>query len=118
MWLPELFNYQAKYNEIHPGAATICEAVAGVLRAEHNSTVRMTRELHETFGVEDVFASPMTPLEAASGCSGSTIRTQVYINALIIGVSDAIVPIFGSLVVNKVGKRNLLSTCHKPVPLS
>ncbi|KAJ1529393.1 hypothetical protein ONE63_006176 [Megalurothrips usitatus] len=93
MWLPELFNYQAKYSQIHPGAATICEAVAGVLSNQTSAGA----------------ANATGAAAAAGACGGSNILTQVYINALIIGVADVIVPVFGSLVVNKIGKRNLLS---------
>ncbi|XP_034250429.1 synaptic vesicle glycoprotein 2B-like isoform X2 [Thrips palmi] len=109
MWLPELFNYQAKYGEIHPGAATICEAVAGVLAAERNASsvlVRATRDVGVVAVSSDVSAVLQEP-----SCAGGTILTQVYINALIIGVADAIAPVAGSLIVNSVGKRNLLIVC-------
>ncbi|KAK3921670.1 Synaptic vesicle glycoprotein 2B, partial [Frankliniella fusca] len=93
MWLPELFNYQARYGEMHEGAATICEAVAGVIAADRNSTAAAPG------AAARAVLSTVAP-DAATACGAGTILTQVYINALIIGVADAIAPIFGSLVVN------------------
>lgn len=105
MWLPVLFNYQAQYGEMHPGAATICEAVSGVLQAASNTTTEAT------LGAEVLASIGADGTPSPSTCTGGTILTQVYINALIIGGADAIAPLFGSLVVNKVGKRNLLIVC-------
>ncbi|KAE8737140.1 hypothetical protein FOCC_FOCC017403 [Frankliniella occidentalis] len=103
LWLPELFNYQARYAEIHPGAATMCEAVSGVLQAARNTT--------SEFVLDPEVLTSSAPAAEAPVCNGGTILPQVYVNALFIGAANVIAPIFGSLVVNKVGKRNLLVSC-------
>lgn len=111
MWLPELFNYQAKYGQIDPGAATICQAVAGVRAAELNSTASLVRVTRDLASMAVTVPAVSDALLEPACVGGGTILTQVYVNALIIGVADAIAPIFGSLVVNSVGKRNLLIVC-------
>jgi len=85
MWLPELFNLQAKYSEAHPGeGATFCWAAQN-----QNTTIS-----------SDVDEVPV--------CS-SEIKQQVFINALILGTVNMFTPLLGGLVVNVLGKKNLLS---------
>jgi len=88
MWLPELFNMQAKYSEAHPGeGATFCFAAQN-----RNITSSRSRAL----------------VNEEPACV-TDIKQQVFIDTLIMGTVSTLMPLPGALIVNLFGKKKLLS---------
>lgn len=90
VWLPEIFGRMATFASLHPGQeASACEAILGLQQIAANAS------------------SASAAAGTLQDCGG-VLQDAMFINTGIIGVSNVLVGLLGVMVVNLIGKRNLL----------
>lgn len=102
IWLPQIFNTLAEYEELHPDLpATICGSQEGA--AAGNGTLQAA--------VVGLAAGDVLVRAADDAYACRAVNVAVYRNNLVIGAASLLMPLVCGLFVNRVGKRNLLVLC-------
>lgn len=115
IWLPDIFNKLAQYEVDHPdlpakicasqhsGQLTAAAAAAGAVSQRWLSLEALAGPYNDAAFVEVGLGAP-TPVCAP-------VKQAVFVNNMIIGAVSLAMPLLCGLIVNVVGKRNLLVVC-------
>ncbi|PSN33345.1 hypothetical protein C0J52_16409 [Blattella germanica] len=133
LWLPEIFNRLAEYEEIYPGvSATVCDVfstLAGNSTSNSNhtsniivneivlsSTATILADHLVSGAIRDEVLSTISTVQSLPAlnktliCS-ATVAPIVFKKSLIIGGSSALANIACVFLIGYVGKKNILVTC-------